>query len=82
MRKRYVEILGLPSAGKTTLAERLAAQGLGRRELIREAAESCPVTDKTSKEFNLWTAGWTLAQIAEALPRTYRWLPGRLGGQE
>ena len=70
MRKRYVEILGLPSAGKTTLAQNLAMRGTSQQELIREAAEVCPIVAKTSPAFNLWTAGWTLMQMAEAIPRT------------
>ena len=63
-----LEFAGVPKAGKTTtltqVARFLKLCGF-RVETVAERASVCPIRDKKSATFNVWTACTTLAQVLE-----------------
>lgn len=66
---RIIELFGLPRTGKTTAAHALLKyykdRGL-KVHLNKERASVCPVEDKLSPLFNLWTAVAYLKEYIEA----------------
>ena len=66
---RIIELLGLPRTGKTTTARALSKYYTDKGvkvHLIKERASVCPVKDKLSPLFNLWTSSAYLKEYIEA----------------
>jgi stage III sporulation protein SpoIIIAA len=65
----FVELAGTPRAGKTTVLTNLARMLRDRDlrvALVDESASGCPIPDKRSPKFNVWTFCEMLQRVLEA----------------
>lgn len=67
-----IEFSGTPKAGKTTCVDAIS-KFFRRHQIpiftVTERASICPIADKTSPAFNIWTGCSSIAQLLESLER-------------
>ena len=73
-----IEISGTPNSGKTSALNSfdtlLRRNSINNVKIIFESAQKCPIKNKFSDRFNIWTLNATLNSIIESVDQSYDYI--------